>query len=543
CYISPDDENVQVRITSDVMYGNIIEDLTTQEPSLVGAKEMRFAATASELQALLRSASQSRPDRLTVVIVDGLDHISRVAREATSVTRAQTTIIEDLASLDWPDGTCLVVGSQPGEHLTALVGPGVESVEMPPLQRHELEVMSGRLGLDAAAATVGDDLNTLRTLLTERSEGNALYATMLIKGGVAASHRGVTPVDFLSGTPEVQGDLNRYYGHLYGRLSSGGRQIADLLGAIDFAITEEDLRSIVGVFTARAIPNALEELAPLLITVAGKGGIRIFHESFRRYVIERDPDPKQTMRQLLGPIIAWLTGAGFFESGRSFRFLPSCLARANRLDELFSIVSPNFVSDAIAHCHSRPEIERNLEFASSVAAASQRFPELVRLTQLKRAAYTCFEEHMLKVEPYWEAHLALYGAASTAARLAPDGVPTVGRNEGLRLCSLVADKGGNAPWSAYLSLPPADFDDRYAPDGGASNIADSFGAKMHGLACTKGLEAALRWANGPLGEPTLPLVAVSGIATRWARLDHQGLLDHLQRQTDVSPLFVELALS
>ncbi|HAW57440.1 MAG TPA: hypothetical protein DCX03_00255, partial [Bacteroidales bacterium] len=96
CYLEPGDDLVERRITSEVLFGNLMADLADAEPSIADSPLRRYSAGAEEFQAFLVKISEMH--RKAVVIVDGLDHIARVLKQANSLTSEETDIIGELAT-------------------------------------------------------------------------------------------------------------------------------------------------------------------------------------------------------------------------------------------------------------------------------------------------------------------------------------------------------------------------------------------------------------------------------------------------------------
>src|SRR5205085_724431 len=78
------------------------------------------SAGRDELESLLKKGTELGIIQQAALIIDGVDHISRVFADATEVAKDEIDIIEELAALNLPPGVTLVIGSQPGNHLAPL---------------------------------------------------------------------------------------------------------------------------------------------------------------------------------------------------------------------------------------------------------------------------------------------------------------------------------------------------------------------------------------------------------------------------------------
>ena len=461
CYLEPGDELVERRVTADVFFGNLIAELIDAAPELKEHAGTRYAADLVELEALLSAAAKiGKP---VVLIVDGLDHIARVRAEVRSLSENETDIIERLASVAIPKGVTIVVGSQPGTHLDPLRTQwhGVHSERLlPSWAPQDIVALAERYGIRARLEAVGiadpEKIQCILLLLSDRAEGIPLYARYLLRSLESGLRDGSigNPIDWLNDAPAIAGDIAVYYAHIYRTIGDQGQVVADIISSIDFSITQEHLSEMVPAYVASHIPATLVKLSPALTTSVGQGGIRVFHESFRRFMRAEQVRAGRSPGDSLAPVVTWLEGRGFFCDAKSFRFLLPALRRSGRDEELLQQVGTNFVSDSVAHGHPLVAIQRNISLAADVAARRSDWPALIRCVELHRSAFTCFDESQGDVwGSYWASYIEIFGVESAVERLLFDGRPTLGRGDGLQVCKLVDDEGGVAPWREYLAMP------------------------------------------------------------------------------------------
>lgn len=482
CYLEPGDPDVQRRVTTNVLFANLIAELVDSLPALKERHRPIYAAGPRELETLLQHAVELDTTKKVVLIIDGIDHISRVLSDSRSVAAEDTDIVEELAALNLPEGVCLVIGSQPGEQLNPLLGSATP-ITMPDWERQEIAVLADRLGVIEILRKEGfaDIEEEFIVELHQRAEGNPLYATFLCRQ-ILAQFRGRTafnPVESLREAPLAGGNISSYYEYLFRTLHPDCRIIAEFLGLIDFGVTEQELQEIFPMIK-HYIPMALTHLSPILKRVTAQGGVRIYHESFRRFIMENLRSRGGSVAAILSPVVDWLIQRGFYADSKAYRFLLPCLRRAGRNQEILEMVGPNFVSDSVAAGHPRSAIEANLGIAIDVAAEERDWPALARCAELLRSVHTCFEEKLLDVELYGRTFAAVFGAAALSERLLFDGQPTIPRDQGLILCSLCDDAGERPPWEEYLNLPRSNSED--------SNSEKTAVAEFHGWLCVKGLE-------------------------------------------------------
>lgn len=460
CYLEPGDELVERRVTTDVFFGNLLADLTDAAPELLGASESRYAAGLNELEETLTAAKAL--NRQVVLVVDGLDHISRVRAGTSHLASDDTDIVERLATLNIPDGVSIIIGSQPGQHLDPLRSRWsckLIELQVPPWTVSDMSKLARLHGVSDAIKTGGitneNEVEEVLEALGSQADGNPLYGRYLSRELVIGLESGAitNPQNWLSTTPNVAGDIATYYKHLYQSSIPQAQEIADLLGIIDFAVTETELKGMLPALVAQWVPVKLMNLSSVLTIAAGQGGMRIFHESFRRFIVEELTRQGRSLDAVLSPVIAWLENSGFYTNAKSYRFLLPALRRAGRDIDLLNYVNVSFVSDSVQHAHPLAAIQRNLALAADVAARARKWPDLLRCVELHRSAYTCFDDSQNTWDEYWETYLNLFGSTALSERLLFDGRPTQSRADGLLACELIENADGIAPWRDYLDLP------------------------------------------------------------------------------------------
>ncbi len=494
CYLEPGDPQVQRRVTTDVLFANLIYDLIHTQPALRKLHQPIYSAGPRELEDLLTKGVEAGLIDKAVLIVDGVDHVSRVFAEARDLRLEDVDMVEELSAIKLPEGVSLIIGSQPGIHLDPL-SEIATSIPMPDWRADEVAALAIKLGIVSALERSGlaSALDDFLQQLYVRSEGNPLYATFLcrqILAGLTAG-RAFDPVEFLRDAPVIEGQISRYYEYLLSHLERGNTSgvIAELLGVIDFGLTEKDIQSIYPQFAHR-VPAAVSFLSPILTQVSAQSGMRIYHESFRRYVTERLRKHGGSVTEVIAPVIEWLNARGFYQDAKAYRFLLPSLRRAGRNHEALQLAEARFVSSSVHAGHSRRAIEENLKLATYIAAAELDWATLARCAELHRSCYTCFEEKLLDVESFGRTYAAIFGATALNERLLFDGQPTFPAHEGLLFCSLCDDAGEVPPWSQYLDLHAEGDKSRSRESRGASEtdwetlaVAEVHGAlRLEGVA-------------------------------------------------------------
>ncbi|MEU1667070.1 AAA family ATPase [Streptomyces sparsogenes] len=542
CWLGAADSDREQRVLTEVVIGSLLKQLGAAVPEALAQVRPRYAATPETLTAAATAVRGLVPDRPIALIVDGIDHVSRVLGYSTgSAFRAQADpaahLVADLTGLELPPGVVLVLASQPGPHLEA-VDASACRLTVPPLNRVELHALADRLGVLAALASSAADPGTDSTVLAEaavalieeRSRGNALYATYLCRQavgpvpglGAAPAPEGVgDPLERLRAVPSSAHDLDDYYAYLLDGLTPGQRSAVSMLAVCDFAVSAEELEEIFPL-PGMQIGAALTSVAPIVAQQPGIGGLKIHHESFSRFIRRIDGDHRW-VDQVRSQAADWLSQRGFFTDPRAFRHLPELLAVLGRDDELALLIGPDFLSRAIAGLQPPQAIVHTLTVVARRAAARNDWPTLVRCIELSRARATYEDEGLPgSLVPYADVLVALSGADRVAASLMYEGVPTMPPRWGLELCAAVDRAGHAAPWEAYLTA----WDE--ARDGERVH----YGSESDESVFLAELRGRIRLPGRPADDPE-PAQVPRTLAQRVARFLDQEALTSSERALDV----------
>jgi hypothetical protein len=162
-------------------------------------------------------------------------------------------------------------------------------------------------------------------------------------------------------------------------------------------------------------------------------------------------------------VIDWMKNKGFYENAKSYRFLLSALKNANKSNEIYDLVSFDFVSTSINYGHTVEAIQNNIAITANIASYDQNWAILVRCNELRRALHT-YEQERLGNKDYWLTYGKLFGHQALSERLLFDGRPTLKYLNGMQACLIVDDMGGIAPWREYLNLEMDDIEENYLSD-------------------------------------------------------------------------------
>lgn len=459
CYLGDAESERDERVLAERVFGSLVGRLAEADPRLVEGRQPRFAADARALTGYIKRSIGYEPARRVALVVDGIDHVTRVLGGRMGGSDPSRSLAEELALLEIPSGTVLIMLSQPGGHLEPLEDIGATTVRVGSLNEYELRSLAAKLGLisevgvpDATPTLVDEaDVEALLDALGERSARNALYATYLCRETLRHDAIVGDPKAAVRELPPFDGTLEAYYDHLYSFLDAEGAAVADVIGFADFAVTESELCEIRP-DTAHRIGPALDVLSPVLSRRVAQGGVRVYHESFARYLRGRISANPQAHRALVEHVAGWLRQRGLFEDARAFHSLVPLLAAEGRDSEAVELVERDFVVRSVAAGFPTSAILHNLAAAIRSAASLGDWPLVARYVELSRSAETYQTE---RFESSWvefvDVPIALLGARTVAERFVHEDRLVMSAKAGLQVCAAIDVHGGPAPWREYMT--------------------------------------------------------------------------------------------
>lgn len=447
CYLEPTDKRSQERIVADAVYGNFFHQLAKLEPEL--AKEIRpyFAGTRMNVEKLIEKIVES--GKRVVLMIDGLDHLSRVVAQSNLSSSMVSDFVDNLLRMRIPDGCSVFIASQPGGELAKIIKekkavayslqPWGDDLVREFVNKHN-EHLPGARKIDASPSAI--------KLLTQKTEGNPLYLTYAVNE-IISTNGPIDAIGYFKRLPQLNSDLDNYYTHLIRDVARKDFDIIQTLALLDFSVTGNELTEMFPPIQKTRIKIALNGIRPILKPGVLHGGISIYHESFRRFVINRASGHGQQGGDLYGHITTWLEKKGFFISQRAYRYLVPYLIRSSSNTKIFELFSVDFVAKSLFYFHSEESIVANLNKVADYSARRQRWDVYCRVVELRRALHTYSEERDYADPVYHRAVLNAQGVDMFCERLIFDGKPVFSKTYGVLLCQMAEHAGGSPPWDFY----------------------------------------------------------------------------------------------
>lgn len=463
CYLGDADGERLERVLTEGIFGSLVGRLNDTDPRLAMDNRPRLAADEDALLGCINNSLKLEPNRKIALVIDGIDHITRVQVQNSNnhYYDPSWNLSETLSFINLPPNTVLIILSQPGPHLQPLEAAGAFTFQIPGLDSEELKTLAMRLNVipnlksDQYALSpnlIKDNptINEFLEILTERSNGNALYATYLCREILRQADSLVDPVIKIRSLPSFDGTLKNYYDHIYNSLGNEAGWVADVISLVDFSISRAELCEIRP-DAAHHVDKALALLEPVLIERATQGGLRIYHESFARYLRLPFQENLTTLKSLLGHLADWLDSKGFYTDPRAFKSLLTILSDAGYHERVIALIDNSFVVRAIAAGFPPAAIKSNLAKAIHSAFLQSNWSLIISYVEQTRAAETFQNERFdSTLVSFVDVPASLLGINTLANRLLEDDRLVMPTRIGLQMCAAIDKLGGTPPWAEYM---------------------------------------------------------------------------------------------
>lgn len=438
CYTDLNDQFQKERIQINVFYANLIKEILDIFPKLKDSKAKVYASNLEELNLLISAIEED-----TILVIDGIDHIERIytlRNLSTDLNRSQIDILNAINRLTPSLHVKILAISQPVTELKGL--DNFHSLSIPRWGHDEIEYYLVKNGVEDQSIT---EDQTLSQYLDRKVSGNPLYLRYLVE-----ELQNLDPInpDQLEQIPVYDEGLKGYYQYLLSKLNLK-EQIPRVLSGISFSVTLNELQELTG--EGKLVEESLETLKPVIKLNVSQNGYSIYHESFRRFIIEQLVTNQISLeKNVYIPIISWFEEKGIFEYPKSYRFYFQYVYESGKPEKAVSFATIDFVWKSALHGHHWEVIDSNLYYINKAVLRSGTIPQLFIISELSRVismTKDAFDENLLS---YLKAVGNLDGFQKVADYLVYEGTPTLSFELGLKACRLCFLNGMQAPWQIYL---------------------------------------------------------------------------------------------
>lgn len=375
CFTGLEDKFVNARLDAHRSVKGLLATIALKAHSrLTNTENPDHACLAPWLRILAQDAL-SKGERV-YLILDGLDHVVR-ERDKEEVRNLLRFLPSPI-----PDGLWVILGTQPLNHLFP---PSLERTALHSLDIENFDEMAVEEYLKAHfGQQVEDDLVEAARQL---SGGNPLYLhylcqTLLDKGRLPRP-------DDLERIPPYQDNIENYYRALWRNPVPGGvnadrgrvaaQALLTIFGWAEFELPVDSLGSLAKYANLDYVDvqNSFENIRNLLDPGRLKdGGIRLYHESLRRFIREQ-PEAQGMKATALDTLLTWVQTAADAETRWEAEW-PLQLQRNNPAP-LLEGISREWILDALREQRSHRHLVRLIELGVKAAATAG---DVVRMQQI-----------------------------------------------------------------------------------------------------------------------------------------------------------------
>jgi len=435
CYTELKDKYSKERITLNVFYGNLIKDILDAYPYLKDRKHKMYASNLHELNQLLLSINKN-----TLVIIDGIDHIERIySYKQAELTLNDIAIIEAINNLQFSNKVKILVVSQPIEDLEKL--SEYTTITIPKWTKVEvLDYFSKNHVKDIEL----EGKKQLHELLAEKSNGNPLYLNYIVEE--IKNFQYIT-IQHINSLPAYSYNLELYYQYIIDKLNFD-KTVPQILSGANFSLTKSELKEIT--HQGNIVENSINALKPILNEKLTNGGFIIYHESFRRFILEKlENEEVNIERAIFKPIIEWFEEKDLFKFAKAYRFCFQLLYDIGEFDSILKYLTPEFITKSIYNGHSFDAVKNNYYFLAKSALKKKDFPNIILVNELNKVLSSTEDVYYDEFNMYFSALGYLKGFKSVSNYLAFDEKPTLPLLAGLEACYLCSQNNEPAPWDIY----------------------------------------------------------------------------------------------
>ena len=437
CYTDLDDNFQKDRIQLNVFYGNLIFEILDRFPSLKKEKKKRYASDLYELNELILAIKEK-----TILIIDGIDHIDRIYNFRNfnkELTKKDIDIISSILELKTSPFLKILIVSQPIPELDSI--NGFTRVTIP---KWDIEDVTNYMAKNHVSETTLANQQKLSNFLYTKSAGNPLYLRYLISESRTWN---VINLEKFNRLPDYNESLSLYYDYIVAKLALN-EQLPRILSGVNFSLTREELKEITG--EGDNIDDGLITLAPVVKLNISQNGYVIYHESFRRYILDSLNNKKVSVEKtIFNPIISWFEEKGFYEYTKSFRFYLQYLYDLNKTDKIVEFITKDYVTKSVFHGHSWNSIKSNYDYLLKASLKLKSFPKVILANEINKTLSSTEDEFLDSTENYLEALGHARGFKFVSQYLSYEGQPTLSPKAGLIGCYLCHTQGVSAPWDLY----------------------------------------------------------------------------------------------
>lgn len=349
-------------------------------PSTFSGRELK----AEELDQWISLAADEllRHGKTLVIVLDGLDHVSRERSEITQLEHMINRLIPFKETVCLIFGTQAVSDSQLPSKMVSEVSRSEDWLELPFMSLSSIRswveglVKNKSISINCIPENESREIVEISEALHKVSSGYALYLVYSIrrlqkKNKVVSAYK-IEQLPIFSG-----GDITKYYDLLWSNLSVSAREILQLIACVEFAWPDKNALSLC-FDNSMIFIESFDRIQHLFHF--GRSGITPFHSSIIVYVKGRNGF-EASAHGLLKKVNTWLESSAPSYWKWAWQWVVK--ARLGDTGSLLEGVTREWMITSFCLGYPLSHIEKVISLAEYFALREGLFPELVKLRLIK----------------------------------------------------------------------------------------------------------------------------------------------------------------
>lgn len=334
------DLSIKDRVNKNVMISNIKKQLI----NYYGYEKMSNLY-GSSLQEILDFLEKNN-EKITFIF-DGLDHIDReLLIHSNELSKEITEVKNEIISISKKNCNVIIV-SQPIEEIDEYLKSGFKKIEMPRFTKNETVMLSKKMELN-----LNEDLYQK---ICDKANGNPLYIRTILNNIKNDSN-----IEFLD---SINDNINSYYNYLLTNVDIN-QDIIPLLINGYMTLNVQELNQITG-YSKEVIQRKINKYLPILKSISIDNSYTIYHESFRRFLLDKIKCEGSNIKILCYRKLAdWLMEKEDMFATKIYNTYFQILYEAEKYNEIISkcnydFIYKSYLNGYYAHVHNVLKIIAN----------------------------------------------------------------------------------------------------------------------------------------------------------------------------------------
>jgi hypothetical protein len=368
CYLGYDEKTSDLRVRTDNLIGNIIDELLEMYPEVRQFKETTYGATIDDLNNLLINLPEK-----TFLFIDGVDHAYRsYKKDERNLSYNNYDLVEIVSKLIINNSLHVIVISQDIAEIDSLVQLGYTKYQIPLISGSDSVKIINNI---SNQFTGHDFCEKLLVCLVNRANGNGLILTYLTKYVIINN---LVSQDDFDQIPHYNGNIEEYYEQL--NIVGSTLDIVCYLALSESPLSYEELVHISG----KTLKIEFQSIRPYLVENSSAGGYYFFHESLKRFLLEKKVTEIYDLKKYRNDIINYWISKDFFEYEKAYLYLFRLMFINKRFNEIYNSFDFQFLVSSKLAGYSNNQIRENLNYIKMASLKDREYkPFLMALESLK----------------------------------------------------------------------------------------------------------------------------------------------------------------